>query len=110
MSTSTNHSTINKDGMDNSIYTHENYADFELPTEIDLTNILEQKVSIKSKTKLKLGEFIGIDIPIMGDVCSVVGKVENIVLIDGGWQITLELEYVPVEVVSELEAYNPNTI
>ncbi len=110
MSSTTNHSSMNKQTLDNSFYTHGNYADFDLPIEIDLSDILKQKVNIKTKSKLNYGEFIGIDIPIMGDVCSVVGKVESVVLIDGGWQVTLELEYIPIEVVEELDMTTSYTI
>ncbi len=110
MTTSLNKSSKTDENTNNPIYLDKTFEGFEIPTEIDLTEILNRKASIKTKKKLNHGDVVGINIPIMGDICSVVGKVEDIMLLENGWKIFLDLEYVPVELIKDLELYPSHNI
>ncbi len=97
---------INQNVPTDFTYQNGRYADFELPIQIDLSELFEQHVSIKTKTKLKVGQLIGVDIQGKEEICSVVGKVERIKASDKCWEAYIELEYVPMELAIEFENYS----
>ncbi len=97
---------INQEIINEIPYVNERYAGFELPIQIDISDIFQQIVTIRTKTKLKQGQLIGVDIQLISEVCSVVGRVCGIKSVGECWEMDVELEYVPVEVVMEFEKYS----
>lgn len=93
----------NHNELSEMFYINERYADFAPPVEIDLTEIFEREVRIRTLTSMNVGEFIGVDIRISRVIYSVVGRVENVESESSGYWITLFVDYIPNGMLLELE-------
>lgn len=93
----------NQSELSEMFYVNERYADFAPPAEIDLTDIFDRVVRIRTFTSMKVGEFIGVDIRVSRVIYSVVGRVETVKADETGYWITLFVDYVPNGMLLELE-------
>tara|TARA_Y100000588_G_C14045666_1_gene834870 strand:+ start:342 stop:761 length:420 start_codon:yes stop_codon:yes gene_type:complete len=93
----------NQNELSEMFYINERYADFAPPVEIDLSEIFDRVVRIKTLTAMKTGEFIGVDIRVSRVIYSVVGRVELVEADEMGYWVTLFVDYVPNGMLLELE-------
>ncbi len=84
-------------------YFNERYADFAPPVEIDLTDVFDKLIYVRTSKAMKIGEFIGVDIRISRILYSVVGRVESAQPAESGYWITLFVDYIPNGMLLELE-------
>lgn len=92
-------------------YINERYANFAPPVEIDLTEIFDRVVRIRTFTSMNVGEFIGVDIRVSRVIYSVVGRVEDVEADETGYWVTLFfVDYVPNGMLLELEDVMTSTI
>lgn len=89
--------------MNEMFYINDWYADFEPPVEIDLEDVFDREVRIRTLSPMKVGEFIGVDIRISRVIYSVVGRVEAVEPAASGYWVTLFVDYVPNGMLLELE-------
>lgn len=93
----------NQKRLSDCLYARGRYANFEPPVEIDLTDVFDREIRIKTSTQLSPGDSIGVDIQISRYIYSVVGRVEKTRADGGKWWSDLVLEYVPSEMLLEIE-------
>ena len=93
----------NQSELSEMFYVNERYADFAPPAEIDLTDVFDRVVRIRTFASMKVGEFIGVDIRVSRVIYSVVGRVESVKADETGYWITLYVDYVPNGMLLELE-------
>lgn len=93
----------NQNELSEMFYINERYADFAPPVEIDLSEIFDRVVRIRTLTSMKTGEFIGVDIRVSRVIYSVVGRVELVEADEMGYWVTLFVDYVPNGMLLELE-------
>jgi len=93
----------NHNELSEMFYINERYADFAPPVEIDLTEIFDREVRIRTMSSMNVGDFIGVDIRIKRVIYSVVGRVEYVDADTVGYWITLSVDYIPNGMLLELE-------
>ncbi len=80
-----------------------NMMEFIKPMEVNLENIFENEISIKSPKYLKLGSYLGVDISINSKVLSIIGRVIRCKIKGRFYEVKLYVEYFPDELLNYLE-------
>lgn len=80
-----------------------NMMDFITPLEVNLENIFENEISIKSLKYLKLGSYLGVDVNINSKVLSIIGRVIKCKIRGRFYEVKLYVEYFPDELLYYLE-------
>jgi len=93
----------NQSELNEMFYINERYADFAPPIEIDLTEIFDREVRIRTTSSMNVGEFIGVDIRINRVIYSVVGRVVDVESDSTDFWVTLYVDYIPNSMLLELE-------
>ncbi|BEP27881.1 hypothetical protein [Helicovermis profundi] len=94
----------NKNEVDNKYFFYNGaLMNFEMPFEINLEKIFENIVSIKTKSFYKVGTFLGIDVRLNGKMFSIIGSVFKVKVTSNFYELKLNIEYFPDELMFELE-------
>lgn len=80
-----------------------NMMDFITPMEVNLENIFDNEISIKSSKYLKLGSYLGVDLNINSKVLSIIGRVIRCKIRGRYYEVKLYVEYFPDELLYYLE-------
>ncbi len=82
---------------------NDSISDFEPPIEIDLSDIFNYRVSILTKSKVEIGELVGVDIRLSAIIYSVAGRVLSREKADNGYWLEIQLDMLPNGMIVELE-------
>ena len=80
-----------------------NMMDFITPLEVNLENIFDNEISIKSVKYLKLGSYLGVDVTINSKVLSIIGRVIKCKITGRFYNVKLYVEYFPDDLLYYLE-------
>lgn len=75
----------------------------EMPLEINLEDLFDDVIVIKTVNYSAKGGVIGVDIPVNDKIFSVIGRVSDIKKIGKFYEITIDVEYVPEDMYHEIE-------
>jgi len=84
-------------------FSNGNLMNFEVPLEVDFSNIFNNIFYIKTKNFYAVKTSLGVDVLMNGKVYSIIGRVIRIKKRRDLFEVTLKIEFFPEDLLYELE-------